>query len=337
MPRDHGLLLVTIWDDQDWLALGGAAQRAYALLLSQPKLTLIGLLDYLPQRWARLAVDTTLDSIEAAIDELEASRFVVVDRHTDELLIRTFVKHDIRTVLKNKNLLAGMWNAWRAIQSRQLRLIAVQHIPASVWDSPRCQPHPEAQRMRTSHQLELPVPTTSPDQQSEPPSSLLPPPTYADADNKQPGNSRGTAQPAAAVDNPVRTADDRQERLAVAVELLVDRELDRNPSRHNARRHRDATRRGKLADHHQAGHGHLLANPALTPTQLADLLEPPGPPNGAQPPEPERTTTDGTPFMPGIGAMPGPTDPRQPPDPQRNLAGIADARNALHPTPEDGT
>lgn len=360
MARNHGLLLASIWSDPDWLALSASAQRAYALLLSQPKLSLVGLLTYTPSRWARLAADTDLDSIEAAIAELEASRFVIVDRHTDELLIRTLVRHDITTVLRNKNLLAGMWRAWEAIESRQLRQIAVEHIPASVWDSPRCQPHPEALQLRRSAQLELTVPTGSPDPQSELPSSLHPPPSNAVADSKQPGNSRGTAQRAAAVDNsrdqgvathtdddplpaaapgtpaetpePVRTADERQQRLSEAIDLLVTRELQRNPSRTNPKRHASAVRIGKLRDHHQAGHGQLLANPTLTPAQLADLLEPPSAQTSPRSdPLDDPEWQQATRQRQEAGIAHARALAAQPADPQRNLAGIAEARQALGP------
>ena len=91
-------------------------------------ISLVGLLDYLPSRWARLAADTTVDDIELGVSQLETSpsHFVVVDRQTDELLVRTLVKHDVSRTLTNRNLLQGLWRAWATISSRQLRLAAVR-------------------------------------------------------------------------------------------------------------------------------------------------------------------------------------------------------------------
>ena len=50
MARSEARVLVSIWSDPDWLALTSTAQRAYLLLLSQPKLSLAGCLDWMPQR-----------------------------------------------------------------------------------------------------------------------------------------------------------------------------------------------------------------------------------------------------------------------------------------------
>jgi len=77
-----------------------------------------------------------------------------------------------------------------------------------------------------------------------------------------------------------------QQRLEVfqrAIELLTDRELLRNPSRHNPRRHRDAVRRGKSRDHATRAHAWLLEHPDGTAEQLADHLEPPDPAPAATP------------------------------------------------------
>ncbi len=289
MPRTHAVVFTSVWtDDADWLALTADAQRLYWLLLSQPKLTLIGVIDYVPKRWARMASDTTLDSIKAAIDELEASpsRFVLVDHDTDELLIRTFVKHDIEKIQRNQNLLRGLWNAWAKIQSRQLRLDALQTIPASVWNDPRCQPHPEAAQIRRSAQLEPAVKTHSSNPQSEP--SLIPNPESrnATAENKQPGNSRSNSPSvAAAVDNSDGT---EPSVFDTAISLLVDRELARTPTRGNRERHAAAVRRGKTRDHDQAARQLLTERPDLDGQALADILEPP-----PTPPASARRTTNG--------------------------------------------
>lgn len=277
MPLAHAVVSTSVWADEAWVALTGAAQRFYWLLLSQQKLSLIGTIDYLPSRWARMAADTSLDSIEAAVDELEASRFIVVDHDTDELLIRTFVRHDIEKVQRNQNLLRGLWNAWAKIESRQLRLESLRNIPASVWTDPRCQPHPEATQIRRSGALEPAVPTRSSNPQLGP--SLIPDPSSrnATADSKQPGNSRGDGPSAAAAVDKSRLSDEeRQLRLDDAIELLVTRELERTPTRTSRRRHAGAVRNGKRNDHHQAGHQALVDDPTLTPELLADLLEPPG-------------------------------------------------------------
>lgn len=92
--RVEARLQVSIWSDPGWRLLTPDAQRAYLLLLSQPTLTLCGVLAYTPRRWATLAAGDTVERFEIAIAELEERRFVVVDRDTEELLIRSFMRRD---------------------------------------------------------------------------------------------------------------------------------------------------------------------------------------------------------------------------------------------------
>jgi hypothetical protein len=276
VARAHGRILSTVWSDPDWVALSQGAQHLYMLLLSQSKLTLVGLLDYLPSRWARLAVDTSLTTVEANVAELEASRFVVVDRNTDELLIRTLVRHDITSLANgraNQKLVLGLWRAWQGIESRHLRCLAAHEIPDSLWDNTKCPPPPEALQMRRSAQIEPPT-----DPRIEPLSSLHSPlSTDAVADSQQPGNSRAPGQPAAAVDKSPADVFDQ------ALDLLVAAELARNPTRGpSPRRHEEGVRRGKRRDHLAAARQHLAAHPDATPADLAALLEPPVPARGVR-------------------------------------------------------
>lgn len=120
MARDHARLRAGIWSDPDFLALAASQQRAYLLALSQPGITYCGVLPYTPRRWARLAPDTTEADIRAALDELAARRFVVIDEDTEELLIRTFIKHD--GVLKSPNVARSALNSWtHGIHSQRIR------------------------------------------------------------------------------------------------------------------------------------------------------------------------------------------------------------------------
>src|SRR5690606_33190346 len=152
MARTYAQVTVDIWEDPDWLALSQGAQRLYLLLHCQKKLSLNGLLPYTPARWARFAPDTDVADVEAAVAELEAGRFVVIDRETEELLIRTFVRHDITKVSKgatNSKLLKGMWSAWGAIESAELKRVVLREIPDAVWSAERCTPPERALQMRS--------------------------------------------------------------------------------------------------------------------------------------------------------------------------------------------
>lgn len=139
MARSHGKIHADIWRDPDFRALNAESQRMFFLLLSQPKLTLCGSLDLAVTKWARLASDTTVASIDQALAELEDAGYVVVDSEVDELVIRTFTKHDIDPGRFNSNLAKGLWRSWRGLLSDDLRRVVVTEIPDGLWE--KCLPH----------------------------------------------------------------------------------------------------------------------------------------------------------------------------------------------------
>lgn len=153
MARTHGKILCTIWHDPDFLARTEPAQRLYLVILSQPKLNLVGLLDYFPGRLARLSATSSLAAVEDAIAELEEYRFVLVDRQTDELLVRSFTKND-PIQMANSKLRKGIWSAWQAIDSPTLREAAVRQMPAALFDHPEVPPR--AVDIRRSERIEPP-------------------------------------------------------------------------------------------------------------------------------------------------------------------------------------
>jgi hypothetical protein len=78
-----------LWRGVDWRGLTSDAQWAYEMLCQQDALSYAGIIDYRAGRFAALAKDLTARKVEAAIRELEAARFVIIDRETEELLVRT--------------------------------------------------------------------------------------------------------------------------------------------------------------------------------------------------------------------------------------------------------
>lgn len=152
MARTQGRIASSIWSDPDWCRLTVSAQHTYLMLLTQPKLTLAGCLDWMPQRWDRLAVDA---DTRAALEELMDHRFVVV--HDDELVVRSFVRNDVCAGALNRNLLKGMWSAWAAIASPLLRKVVVDNLPAAVWAYEGVQAPDQAAELRSEPPLELPL------------------------------------------------------------------------------------------------------------------------------------------------------------------------------------
>lgn len=153
MARNFARVFTDVWADEEWRSLG-RAQHLYLALISQPKLSLAGCLDLKPRVWAAMT-GMSERQVNACLADLEAAgQKVVVDRETDELVIRTFVKND--KVLANQNLAKGMWKAWEQIESPTLRQVVIDNLPDEAWKpefEPRCEP---------------PFRTTVPDHGSEP-------------------------------------------------------------------------------------------------------------------------------------------------------------------------
>lgn len=119
MAREHARLQCAIWQDADFIALPAAAQRLYMLALSSPELSYAGVVPYTPSRWSRLAPDTTAAQVRRHVALLADARFVVVDESTEEMLIRTYVRHD--GILRSPNVTVAMTKAAHRIVSPVIR------------------------------------------------------------------------------------------------------------------------------------------------------------------------------------------------------------------------
>lgn len=135
MARDHARIQVALWSDPDFRALSCEAQRMYLVILSQPRLSYCGSLDYLPSRLAVLAADETPDDVEQAVKALESHRYVVVDRDTHELLVRTFVRHD--GLLGSPNVTKAMLKDRAALLSEPLRHVLDDELRRAYRNDPR--------------------------------------------------------------------------------------------------------------------------------------------------------------------------------------------------------
>jgi hypothetical protein len=162
MARSMARIHIAIWTDPDWLALTPLSQWFYWALLSQGKVSLAGCLDLMPTRWATFARGVTVDDIEAALAELDAHRFIVIDHDTAELVIRTFTQHDVQSSRVTRNTVKGLWTAWLGIMSPTLRKVVVDHIPEDLWEyrdghDVHIEAPPEALDMRDEPALVLPL------------------------------------------------------------------------------------------------------------------------------------------------------------------------------------
>lgn len=258
MARSHARLKTSIHRDQDFLERTPEAKLTYLILLSDPRLTIAGVMELADRRWAR-TTGYDLDTLTAALTELEEHGYIVVDSNTDEMLIRTLAKHDLDPNRVNVNLAKGWWGAWGVVESPILRSEILHGMDEDLWL--RLEEHgPEDGRQtRRSARLEperhYPVPTGESEivapRSQLPVSSLLPPVTC-----RQPGD-----------------ADARRALLEAAADIIGGRAAAR-PTTENPEAMRRAVAAGVCRDRYEEAYKAIAADPAITADELAELLEP---------------------------------------------------------------
>lgn len=120
VARTEARLSVEIWNDADFLALSGDAQRMFMFLISQADLHHTGHIALRIRRWSTKAKGMSVSDVERHLGELEATRFVVIDWDAEELLIRSFIRSD--KVYRQPQVLS--------VAAEQLRLVT--SLPARV-------------------------------------------------------------------------------------------------------------------------------------------------------------------------------------------------------------
>lgn len=139
--RSYAKVYVSIWGDEEFKALSLQAQALYFRLLTDPKLSMCGVCDWRPNRLAMSSHGSTAKTVRTAGEELEAARFILIDEDSEEVLIRTFVKHD--GVLKSPNLTKAMVTDWTAIASGKLQRAVVCEALAAAEREPEMKGIPE--------------------------------------------------------------------------------------------------------------------------------------------------------------------------------------------------
>jgi len=134
MAREFVRLLTSIHDDPDWLGMTSQQHDIYIALMTSPDLSWCGVMPYIPKRLAEFAKDLTERKVIAALAELESMRMVVIDRSFDELLIRTYVRHD--GLLKKPNIARAMEKALVRVHSGTIRAAVIVELGKVYADDP---------------------------------------------------------------------------------------------------------------------------------------------------------------------------------------------------------
>ncbi|TFC78159.1 hypothetical protein E3O45_05970 [Cryobacterium sp. TMS1-20-1] len=126
MAREHAAIRLDMWSDDDWRALSVPAQYLYMHLLSAPNLSYAGVADWRPARIAGHSAGTTVADVVKAADELAGALFVIRDEETEEILVRSFLKHD--GLLQKPNVAKAMVSAFAKTVSPVLRGVIVHEL-----------------------------------------------------------------------------------------------------------------------------------------------------------------------------------------------------------------
>lgn len=94
MTGEYGKVYKRAWGDPDFKALTAAQQLQYLKLVSQPDVSMAGVLTHAVHRWAGQTSDLDPEAVEAALVGLERARFIAYDRETQEVLIRSYIRND---------------------------------------------------------------------------------------------------------------------------------------------------------------------------------------------------------------------------------------------------
>lgn len=119
-------ILTSIWSDNAFTALSRDAQWLYLAILTAPDRSLCGVADWRPKRIKARAATNTAEALEIIAEELEAAHFLVIDRDTEEALVRSWVRND--TVMKMPNMATAMVKAFQQVVSPRLRAVIVHEL-----------------------------------------------------------------------------------------------------------------------------------------------------------------------------------------------------------------
>lgn len=134
MARDRANINTNIWTDTHWRSLTRDQHWLYVMLLTHTELSYAGVTDWRPGRLMQFAAGTSRQDIERLGQELQAERFIFIDEDTEEVMIRSFIRHD--GLLKNPKITVSMVNAYGAIASNKIREVFVHELKRMHTEQP---------------------------------------------------------------------------------------------------------------------------------------------------------------------------------------------------------
>jgi len=133
MAREFAQIKLAIWSDDDWRDLSPLARYLYLTILTSPTLTHCGVADWRPARIGAVN-GMSVDSIEESGDELTRGLYVVIDRDSEEVMIRSFLRND--GLMKQPKMAVAMASAHAGTASVAIRGVIVHEARRLHQDFP---------------------------------------------------------------------------------------------------------------------------------------------------------------------------------------------------------
>lgn len=134
MAREWARIVLSIWEDEDFTALKPMPQWLYLAIVSHRDLSYCGVWPWLPARLVRNAEGMSVGKIRTYTRDLVLQGFVLLDRQTGELLVRSYVRYD--GVLVNPNMGKAVARAVLAVHSPTLRQTVTRELARLYEESP---------------------------------------------------------------------------------------------------------------------------------------------------------------------------------------------------------
>lgn len=119
MANAAGMIKESIWRDKDFRALPRTAQATYCELVSQKDLDRAGIQPLQVTKWAKGCDEITEADVWADLKVLEEQRFVFYDEDTDELFVRSYMRHC--EITRYPNILKNALRCATLVASEKLR------------------------------------------------------------------------------------------------------------------------------------------------------------------------------------------------------------------------
>lgn len=126
MARKFAQFKLTMWGDDAFRDLSPAEQHLYVVLTTSPSLNHCGVGDWRPSRVAPLARGWTVEQVLTTAAGLIERLYLVADESTEEVLVRSFVRHD--ELMKQPKMAVAVCRAHDSVASGPLRGVIVHEL-----------------------------------------------------------------------------------------------------------------------------------------------------------------------------------------------------------------